>query len=84
MVTNQRVATVILMTAIGSKVPSAMGLIANGSGCWDTESYQELQVVEVEVEFIASRGVNDKAVSSKRHMLIEEKCAEDDHQRSNR
>lgn len=59
-----------------------MGLIGNGSGCWDTESYQELQVVEV--EFIASRGVNDKAVSSKRHMSIEEKCAEDDHQRSNR
>lgn len=43
-----------------------MGLIGNGSGCWDTESYQELQVgeVEVEVELIASRGLNDKVVST--------------------
>jgi len=40
----------------------------DGSGCWDTESYQE---GEVEVEFTTSRsrGLDDKVVSSKRHML---------------
>jgi hypothetical protein len=69
------------MAAIGSKGPSATGLIGDGSGCWDTESYQELQVGEVEVEgdLTTSRGLDDKVVRSKRHMLIGGKCAENDH-----
>jgi hypothetical protein len=67
------------MAVIGSEASSVMGLVADGSGCWDTESYQELEVGEVEVEFVIRRGLNDEVVSNTKHMLKEEKSAEKNH-----